>query len=221
MPGRRCGYQALRDIRARAASLGPGMVIGEDPPFLFVHIPKTAGVSISAALAAAAGGSRRHPLCLATKHETAEGFIARHGRRTFKRYFSFAVVRHPVERLISHFAYLKTNPRKFPEMAEVATLDAYVDAIARADPAVIRSRERVMAQWRYVCDAQGALLVDQVIRLEQLDRDFPALCGELGLAPPSLSPANASDPAWKQRSPDAEAFARRYYARDFELFGYV
>ena len=54
------------------------MVIADEPPLLFVHIPKTAGMSVIDLLAPA--GRRDHPLCLSgTKHENQAEFSRRQG----------------------------------------------------------------------------------------------------------------------------------------------
>lgn len=88
------------------------MVISDSHSFLFIHIPKTAGKSIAAALAPE--GERKHALCLkGKKHESVEDFVKRNGRGVFQRYYSFCVVRHPFDRFMSHYAYLKMNPQDF------------------------------------------------------------------------------------------------------------
>lgn len=194
------------------------MVICDFPAFLFVHIPKTAGTSLAHALSL---GQSRHPLCARSKHETVSDFVARQGEEALRRYLSFAVVRHPTERLLSHFAYLKSNPAQFPEMAAIRSAEEYIDAIARNDVDVIKRPERVMEQWRYVTVADGAIGLNKIYRFEHLS-DMPAdISQRLGVVLDPLPRKNVSDGAWKNPSPAVDDFARAYYAKDFELFGYA
>ena len=43
----------------------------------------------------------------------------------------------------------------------------------------------------------------------------------LGVILDPLPRKNVSDGAWKNSSPAVDDFARAYYAKDFELFGYA
>jgi hypothetical protein len=64
-------------------------VISDDPRFLFVHIPKTAGKSIAYAL-----NRSKHPYCLnGTKHEGVESFVARVSEDVFRSFNSFNTTR--------------------------------------------------------------------------------------------------------------------------------
>jgi len=194
------------------------MLISDQPKLLFVHIPKTAGTSLTRALAPEA--SRSHRLCLShTQHETAEDCIARIGRVEFDAYHSFAVVRHPLDRFISHFSYLKNNPNQFPEMNQVRTMEEYVDAIEANRQDVIRKRERVMPQYKYIT-LEDKICVNQVLRFEQIERAFPQLCLRFGLGERSLPHANQSGPRTQEPSLRVRDFVAAYYQNDFQLFGY-
>lgn len=166
-------------------------------------------------------GQSRHPLCARSKHETVSNFVARQGEETLRRYFSFAVVRHPTERLLFHFAYLKSNPAQFPEMAAIRSAEEYIDAIARNDADVIKRPERVMEQWRYVTVADGVIGLNKIYRFEHLSDMLADISQRLGVILDPLPRKNVSDGAWKNSSPAVDDFARAYYAKDFELFGYA
>jgi hypothetical protein len=109
------------------------MVIIDDPPLLFVHIPKTAGTSITEALRPK--GDRHHPLCLPRgyPHETVEEFARRVGEDVFRSYTSFCVVRQPLERFLSMYDFLRIREPIIPQMAEVTTIVSFIDAIKRND----------------------------------------------------------------------------------------
>src|SRR5690606_6994134 len=64
---------------------------------IFIHIPKTGGVSVSKALFGNLGGG----------HNTVRDYKVIFGPLTFARYFSFTFVRNPFSRLYSAFSFLK------------------------------------------------------------------------------------------------------------------
>jgi hypothetical protein len=98
------------------------MIISNSRKFIFVHINKTAGTSITEALAPHLAwndlvlGSTPIGLALnqpfherfgLSKHSTARGIRAVVGERVWSEYRSFAVVRDPVDRALSLYGYLK------------------------------------------------------------------------------------------------------------------
>ncbi|NHK32400.1 MAG: sulfotransferase family protein [Asgard group archaeon] len=77
---------------------------------IFVHIPKTAGTSVKKALNLSIETASHEPPTLLVH------------KKTWENYFSFTIVRHPVERLLSSY-YYHTNKnytgsyyRKFPDL---------------------------------------------------------------------------------------------------------
>jgi hypothetical protein len=194
------------------------MVINDIPPFIFFHIPKTAGTSITSILQTKQTSS--HPLCLEnTKHETAQAFVDRVGEEVFKRYYSFSVVRHPLDRIISHFSYLKSNPDQFQKMCEINTLEQYVDAIKSQSEVVIQMKG-ILPQYKFLSVNEKNMAINEVIRYENLDFDIRKLFKHLGLDIGSLPKLNVT--TWKKPQPSlyVQHFVESYYAKDFELFNY-
>jgi len=112
------------------------MVINDRHRFIFVHIPKTAGTSMMAALEALPGNNRRW--LATTKHETLAEFHANWPRRRSwwdrlrsrspAAYRTFAFVRNPWERMSSLFRYLKeARPRE-----EIGTVGSFADFVTQA-----------------------------------------------------------------------------------------
>ena len=194
------------------------MVICERPAMLFVHIPKTAGMSITRTLTE---GSLDHRLCHpTTKHETVSGFVARHGRATFERFTSFAVVRHPLDRFLSRYAFTSTRQAPGAHDQQLFTSpQAFIAAIERSDPLLMARPERWRPQADYLL-LDGTIAVQRVLRFEALDAEFGRMCAELGLPPRTLLRRNRSDRTVAPPSEDVAAFVGRYYRRDFDLFGY-
>jgi Sulfotransferase family len=191
------------------------MVISDAPPFLFVHIPKTAGTSLTVALRPE--GALDHPLCLpGDQHETISAFIARHGEATFNRFKPFSIVRHPVDRLVSHFSYLKTNAEQFPEMADVHTPDDYVSAFVAGHTTISRYRFWI-PQIDYV--SLGDRVIEHVWRYEELATAWEAICEYAGLAARDLPVLNVSRHQ-AEATRTVQRFVADHFARDFEEFNY-
>ncbi|WP_343079636.1 sulfotransferase family 2 domain-containing protein [Ostreiculturibacter nitratireducens] len=99
------------------------MIISHSKKFIFVHIPKTGGSSVEEALAPTLSWS---DLILGTTplgeamneafreryglsdHSSVEEIVAICGRELFHDYFSFSLVRHPVDRAVSFYNFLNT-----------------------------------------------------------------------------------------------------------------
>jgi hypothetical protein len=136
--------------------------------FVFIHINKTGGSSIEKVLS------------LPFEHKTALEKIAEMGRNRWDRRFSFAVVRNPWDKVVSHYAYrvqtnqtgLKDRPLEFGEWVR----RAYGDR----DPAYYDNARMFMPQTDWITDTQGTLLVNTVCRFETLSTDFGEVCARIG-----------------------------------------
>ena len=96
---------ALARVRygRRYAAARAQMAVFEELDAVFVHIPKTGGVSISKALfdSGTVGG-----------HRPAQTYRLIYGAERYAQMFTFGFVREPLDRLASAFAYLKAGGRQ-------------------------------------------------------------------------------------------------------------
>jgi len=216
---------------------------------IFVHVPKTAGQSIERFFLRLHGLSwaDRAPLLLRRNDDPARGpqrlahlFAAEYvacghiGEAEFERYFKFAFVRNPWDRLVSEYRFRGGRRigsfRQFVQDAALP-LDPHLDAFRHLAPQV-----------RYLYDRTGRLCVDFVGRFERLQDDFARVCERLGIPDPSLPHANAARPErargrvmLRLRARSAarrDSYLRYYdprlrdvvgerYAEDIEAFGYA
>lgn len=92
-------YSALQNLRVRypdstdSASLRPFV----EHRCIFIHIPKTAGISVNTGLFG----------CNTGYHRTIAGYQTIFSRREFGAYFKFAFVRNPWDRVASAYFFLK------------------------------------------------------------------------------------------------------------------
>ncbi len=225
------------------------MIVNHSHKFIFVHVPKAAGTSVSELFSKFSaysdlevGGTelgealqnaykRRFGL---TKHSTAEEILAVVGDETWRGYYSFAFVRDPYARAQSTFHFMKRwHGNK--EMKQLSFMDEHPDfrSFVMSDTFLKQKAHRLLwPQAKWLVDAEGALAVDLVGRLETLDEDIhKVLSTAPGLvaagAAPAAAPARnksastdaalyellSTDPAVEQRIYDA-------YKIDFDLFDY-
>ncbi|MBZ0123955.1 MAG: sulfotransferase family protein [Roseovarius sp.] len=217
---------------------------------IFIHIPKCAGTSIEAALghhADFAGYGRQdhrtirrlkphpNPVVAAARRQVCHlryasrliaaraGFPYRNPRSMltvtraqFDAYFKFAFVRNPWDRLYSIYRKLMAGDWKTGEYGIDAPMefDEFLERFA-ADP-------QLKPQTEFICDEDGAVLVDFIGRFENLNRDFATVCDRLGLDRIAL-PHEIRGPGGDYRTAYSAAgrdLVARLFAEEIALLGY-
>jgi chondroitin 4-sulfotransferase 11 len=176
---------------------------------IFVHINKTGGSSVEAALG------------LPFQHRTALELHRELGERRWSSRFSFAFVRNPWSKVASHYAYrVQTNQTglasRTPGFTEWVRL-----AYGQQDPRFYDQPKMFQPQIDWISDAHGATMVDFVGRFEQLEQDFATICVRIGRAAqlPHLKRGPATDYRLLYDTEAAEV-VDRWFRRDIERFGY-
>jgi len=215
--------------------IGDSVLISNRHKFIFIHVPKTAGLSIGRALEPYSDNQPRQGFRRLMSHlplperETDVAFrlhvTARWARmklppEVFESYCKFAVVRNPYDRAVSLYHFLSQRPenRNYERVSRLS-FKGFLDELA--------SRRRLLrdpTQLAFVSDGEGGSLANRTLRFESLAVDFHDLCRALGL--PSnvgLPTRNVSD-----HKPYREYYADDYnrravaeiFAADFKAFGY-
>jgi len=216
------------------------MLISHPHRFIFVHIPKTAGISIEAALLPYATYGKVHyylfkvlrrlnrdrkiPVLLPERynpqpmwhHVTAQQIVEKIGREQFVRYFSFAVVRNPWDRLVSQYHFILRDQfhpahekvRQFKDFTEYL-LWRYTDK-----PADL--------QKRYIFSDDGEQLVDFICHFETLQQDFQYVCDKIGIRA-TLPAINIGKhrPYQEYYNKDTITLVSQVFSPDIETFGYT
>ena len=182
------------------------MIISHGRKFIFVHIPKTGGTSLSLALEAKAmkddiligdtpkAKNRRKRI----KDAQVSGRLWKHARLTdiyglvtqeqIERYLVFTIVRNPWDRIVSYYHWLKMQ--KFDHTAvEIAKNNSFTGFLA--DPATQHSLNNDAARY-YVSDRDGIERCDMYLRMEHLPEDAGRLGGNLGVKLADLPHDNRS-----------------------------
>jgi hypothetical protein len=188
---------------------------------IFVHIPKTAGTSILAALGA-------DPVF--DTHAPAQIYRQCYPD-LFARAQKFAFVRNPWDRFASSFHFMKSGTDWPMQQAwakrHIGDLDfaAFTRRLGR-DPVF---RIHVMAErffWPqcfWLGRADNGPLVDELYRFEDIDAAMREICSRLGLDPPARTPHLRKVAKTDFRSlydDEMAAIVARLYRADIALLGY-
>ena len=128
--------------------------------FIFIHINKTGGTSIEKALG------------LEKDHLTASEKKTAIGKQKWKKIYSFAFVRNPWDKVVSHYHHrvkmnitdLGNGKVKFKDWGQLTYNDK--------DPYYYDNPRMFMPQVKWISDDQGRIIVKQVFRLERLRGTF-------------------------------------------------
>lgn len=207
--------------------------------FLYVHIAKTGGTSVRAALRTL---QYRDPMyllqwiCARLDHASGHRIAAklpRHARiiaaaemlpkTYFDSLFKFAFVRNPWDLQVSSYHHLK---RERPQLLD--GFDSF-EAFTRwkldpQRPYQYHIDTAISLQSDHVVGLHGEPLTDFLGRYEQLHDDFAYICKRIGIKHLQLPhKREATDRKPDYRSYYSDALAEqvgRHYARDIEMFGY-
>ena len=214
------------------------MLISHRHRFAFIHVPKTGGSSIFAALAPHGDDADGYwaNRCLARlgihvnhyapwpqrkfrPHTPAATLRRNLPGVVFDDLFTFAFVRNPWDLLVSYYHFLAAGQAHATHVSHrrrhVACLpdfEAYVG---------YEIRRGKISQTRLVADRRGRTLVSFLGRFESLAADFDHICRRIGVTAtlPRSNPSVHGDYR-EYYSPRLAALVRDHFAEDIERFGY-
>ncbi len=186
------------------------MVISKYHKFLFIHVPKNAGSSITFAL-------RNHGDIISepTKHETLAQIEARYDLTGYK---IFAFVRNPWERLYSFYNYMEIRGK----LPQVKSFEQFVDMIRHNDKRIMNWKTIKYQQNDYFKSDKHR--VDFVGRVDKININWEMLSDYLILGLPKLTKINRYSRGYDYRREYSDAdrkFVENYYNEDVIEFGYT
>lgn len=194
---------------------------------IFVHIPKNAGESIEKTLEMYGGnpnetlwGVLGNRIVLQHFSATAMKLFLKNDE-LWKIYFKFAVVRNPWSKAVSEYNwYLRYGPKcSFKEWVFSLRHRIMINDL-------IHRREigHNIPQYKFVHNANGECLVDQVLRFENLNRDFEKLATDCNwdvkLRYEDTTKSSKSRDFREYYDADCIDEIERLYYKDIEIFGY-
>lgn len=219
------------------------MLISNSKKFIFIHIPKNAGQSITNAFFKFCVGNKarfvseivgaRNYIRINTKLMQYFNFsfydhsFKDHERATevkqvlgpsYSSYFKFAFVRNPWDWIFSHYTYTLKNVRHYRHSFvknNLKNFDEYVEYECSKD------MSEQYNQNSFIFDSSGNQLVDFIGKFENIQNDFQNICNQLNIDA-NIKHFNQSNKLsyrdhFSKRSKD---LVKDYYYKDIELFDY-
>ena len=217
------------------------MIINHKYKFIFIHVPKCAGTSITKALYpycdhhdTVLGGHADAPeqivekdgFCI-HKHSDAQEIKKYATPERWEEYFVFTFVRHPVDRIISLYEWWRHTPGewdlKTKAKIEKMSFKEFVFSKHTGTPQVqyLTSRGE---QKKYFTENKFKMEIDFIGSKERINRDFGYVCGLLNLPRIILPKENVSHNRKKDNNYYLDNEIRREIKRkfheDYDFFGY-
>lgn len=191
---------------------------------LFVHIPKTAGLSIARSI------QKTHSLCVIDHTRILERSSDRIDRKkmsvwtkvgpAIRRYRSFAVVRHPHDRFLSAYCYLYDSDKRgcTIDQAVGAIIRSYqdVNAFIRDLPHHMERITHFLPQHVFIC-RDDQVVIDHVLRFEDLPDCLSVLGLDIDLCHVNRSDRRRHD---LRLTPESMKILKNCYQKDFDILGY-
>ena len=209
------------------------MLISRDHNFLFIHIAKTGGTSIAAALSEFCAPPPPVSLHYRLRkilpircqidtlpqptHASASWVRSRLGKATYDKLFSFAVVRNPFDQLVSRYEFVKRSRRhRDSAMANELTFSQYLERKA-ATSYIFRK-----TQSDHITDETGKIIVTRVFRFENLSELAIEFKDRTGISIDQLPHLNSTirKPYAEYYDKPSRKIVERLFKADLENFSY-
>ena len=199
--------------------------------FIFIHVPKNAGSSLSEQLIPY---SDYRPIKIITTPLRKLGFPVNIGAEplsahctateikklfgaSYINYFSFGFTRNPYDRLYSLYSYIRFSPVRNPNGQKLASCSGINDYVRN----FLGTQHSPKTQYEYFYDDNDQLIVSYVGRVESIDQSIFYVSEQLGL-PLQLQHLNksSSKPRAEILTKDSIRIINNYFKNDFDYFNY-
>ncbi|MBK5941911.1 sulfotransferase family 2 domain-containing protein [Halochromatium roseum] len=215
------------------------MLLSIKHQFLFIHIAKTGGTSVRAALARRRWTDPWYwPMFVCSRLSHLSGHriatkLPRHAkaiaakellpREHFDALFKFAFVRNPWDLQVSSFHHIRRErPQHLGGHQNFAAFLRW--KLDPKRPPQYHIDTSIELQTDYLIDLRGNLIVDFIGRYERLEQDFTEACTRIGIRPPRLPhrrQANDRGADYRRYYDDETAeLVAQHFAPDIERLGY-
>ncbi|RBW46957.1 hypothetical protein DS885_05470 [Psychromonas sp. B3M02] len=216
-------------------------IINNSKQFVFVHVPKAAGTSVTNVLAKYTtykdleiGGTHfgesiqpayknRFGLC---KHSAASNIRNVIGQDAWDNMYKFSIVRNPYDRVISTYKFLLKwggTPAPIKEKLEsFKDINEYVLSSMWEDSDGPDSIFRPQVFWLTDVNDRNKVIVDYVGKLETLDEDLARIMSQIEGVSVDVNESpqlNKTEGSYKLNEKAIEKI-NSFYARDFAFLGY-
>lgn len=192
------------------------MLLSQSHEFIFIHIPKVAGVSIEEFFLKYAVKNRGPNGEKFIQHSTARKIKAGLSPRVYDKYYKFAFVRNPWDRWVSLYFFILHKDTH----VEHLRVKSFKDFDEFVEDSIERGRTQ---QKNTLTDNNGKFIVDYIGRFETLSDDINHLCRILDIKNTSFPYMNRSRHRdyrsyYNERTKEMVA---GHFKDDIRLFGYT
>jgi hypothetical protein len=221
-------------------------IINNSYQFIFIHVPKAAGTTVTSVLSRFTNycdleiggtdfGEKIQPAYKIrfglAKHSTAAEVRSIVGTVLWSKYCTFSFVRNPFARCLSTYHFLRTwkglNDQFSEKMKSFENFNDYVLSDVWEESPGPDNIFRPQLYWLRSAPNSNQLLVDFVGRVERINEDLMKLMEIIGIQKdtvqqsgvPQLNRSQQSDPTQISHAGVVEKIVKKYKA-DFDAFGY-
>ena len=207
--------QKLRLISPRIDQ--PSLKKFDDFKCIFVHIPKTGGVTINNSYFNSLGGV----------HRTIKDYQLIFNKKEFFEYFKFAFVRNPWDRLVSTYFHYKrggfhSNDKEWYK-SNLSKYNGFEEFVTEwVNKENINKRPHFKPQHEFIT-INGEIFVDRIFRFEQFKEAIQEINNKLNLeiSIPHLNKSNNRAKDYKSYySERTKKIVKEVYFEDIEIFKY-
>ena len=162
------------------------MLYSKQYKFIFVHIFKTGGTSVTESLKRQILlkrpfyqrllGFKKNNLSPCEKHAIARKIRDEIGVDHYQKAFSFAFVRNPFDLEVSLYKYLK-RWKKGPQYSEVSKITNFNDFV------LWRQKSFRLSQKDFITNEKGEIIVSYIAKFEKIEKEFEFIAKKLNLKP--------------------------------------
>jgi hypothetical protein len=184
---------------------------------IFIHIPKTGGLSLSQSLFGNRGGG----------HRTYFSYFPIYSPEEFQQYFKFAIVRNPWDRLVSAYFFLQeggvtdTDQQWFKQnLSQYDNFEEFVHGWLTKQNSY--SYLHFIPQHYYVAH-RGRIMIDKVYKLENISSAVADLNTKLGvdISLPHKNKTQGRNSDYREYyTSETRNIVKRIYLEDIKLFDY-
>jgi hypothetical protein len=186
--------------------LGRSMIINDEKQYIFIAVPRCASGTIRAPL-----NQPRKKWFKGPTHGTAIEARDKYAKSKFKKYYKFAFVRNPWDRIVSWYHWRNI---KIPFKQWLMETDMFL----RWKHIPI---QKLQCSY-FICEKER-ILVDFVGRYEDLQSDYRYICNKIKVQPITLQQRHKSSHKQYRKYYDEESrnFVSQHHSTDINLFGYT
>ncbi len=186
------------------------MIYTKTPKFVFIHIAKAGGSSITKSLAHHLGCSRDPYRPAHFKFLHADRLPVPH-----REFFVFSVTRNPFDRVVSYYHYLQQIKQGSGRLPAKTTFDGWV---MRGQFRALAPMSNQLCKGPKLCKT-----IDYIGKLENIENDWQIICHNLGIDAELMhDKATKRKPDYRDYYNDkTKRLVAKYYKQDLKTFDYA